>query len=54
MNPIFEDVFSLPEGPVILRWPASLSAESLEDLMDWLKLIDRKINRSGLQTIKTK
>lgn len=41
-----EDVFSLSEGRVVIQWPTPLSAESLQDLKDWLKLVERKIARS--------
>lgn len=43
---IREDVFSLPEGQVRVQWPTPLSVESVEDLKDWLKILDRKIARS--------
>ena len=42
-----QDVFSLPEGPVTLIWPAGLSKESNEDLTSWLEIIKRKIGRSA-------
>ena len=41
-----QDVFSLTEGPVTIQWPATLSAESFEDLGDWLDIVKRKIGRS--------
>ncbi len=41
-----EDVFSLQEGDVTLQWPASISADSYQDLEDWTKLMLRKIKRS--------
>jgi len=41
-----QDVFSLTEGEVILRWPTPLSADSIADLKDWLKIVERKIARS--------
>jgi hypothetical protein len=42
-----EDVFSLTEGRVIIQWPSHLSAESIQDLKDWLKIVERKIARSS-------
>jgi hypothetical protein len=45
-NPGRQDVFSLAEGPVIIQWPAYLSAESFQDLGDWLDIVKRKIGRS--------
>ncbi|MGA2149453.1 MAG: hypothetical protein ABSH49_31340 [Bryobacteraceae bacterium] len=42
----YQDVFSLTEGPVTIQWPATLSAESFEDLRDWLDIVKRKIGRS--------
>ena len=44
-----QDVFSLTEGEVILRWPTPLSADSIVDLKDWLKIVERKITRSTTQ-----
>jgi hypothetical protein len=41
-----QDIFSLDEGPVVLRWPEKLSAESYEDFEDWIQLQLRKIKRS--------
>ncbi len=41
-----EDVFSLPEGDVVLQWPSQLSAESYEDLAAWTEIILRKIKRA--------
>lgn len=43
-----EDVFSVPEGRVTLQWPAELSAESIQDIKDWLEIAQRKIERSKL------
>ena len=42
-----EDVFSLDEGDVVLRWPDRISKTSARDLQDWLELIRRKIERSA-------
>ena len=44
-----QDVFSLTEGEVILRWPTPLSADSIVDLKDRLKIVERKITRSTTQ-----
>ncbi|MFA6312316.1 MAG: hypothetical protein WCV99_11100 [Sterolibacterium sp.] len=41
-----QDVFSLDEGPIVLRWPEKLSAESYEDFESWIQLQLRKIKRS--------
>ena len=41
-----QDIFSLAEGTVSIQWPTPLSAESIEDLKDWLKIVERKIARS--------
>jgi hypothetical protein len=40
------DVFSLTEGTVSLTWPKQLSADSFQDLSDWLDLLKRKIERT--------
>jgi hypothetical protein len=45
-KPVHEDVFSLSEGRVVIQWPSPLSAESIQDLKDWLKIVERKIARS--------
>jgi len=41
-----EDVYSLPEGRIVIQWPSALSAESIQDVKDWLKLVEQKIARS--------
>jgi hypothetical protein len=41
-----EDVFSLKEGRVVLQWPTPLSAESVQDVKDWLKIVERKLERA--------
>jgi hypothetical protein len=41
-----EDVFSLPEGDVVLQWPEQISAESYQDLAAWAQIILRKIKRA--------
>jgi hypothetical protein len=41
-----QDVFSLAEGTVTIQWPTPLSADSIQDLKDWLKIVERKITRS--------
>jgi hypothetical protein len=45
-----QDVFSLTEGEVVLSWPTPLSADSIADLKDWLKIVERKIGRSEKST----
>ena len=42
-----QDVFSVTEGDVVLSWPASLTADSIQEIKDWLKIAERKIIRSG-------
>lgn len=39
------EVSSLPEGEAVLQWPATLSAESVKDLEDWLALVVKKLKR---------
>jgi len=41
-----EDIYSLPEGRVVIQWPSALTPESIQDIKDWLKLVERKIARS--------
>lgn len=41
-----QDTFTLDEGPVVLQWPATMSATSYEDFNDWIELQMRKIKRS--------
>lgn len=40
-----EDVYTLPEGDVVLQWPEHLSSDSFEDIKSWTELILRKIKR---------
>jgi len=47
-----QDVFSLIEGEVVLSWPTPLSADSIEDLKAWLKIMERKITRSEKSKIE--
>jgi hypothetical protein len=42
-----EDVFSLAEGNVTFQWPTPLCADSIADLKDWLKILERKVTRSA-------
>lgn len=42
-----QDVFTLAEGDVILRWPEGLSVESFEDLQGWLEIMQKKIARAA-------
>jgi len=44
------DVFSLQEGDINIQWPASISAESYQDIEDWLEILKRKIGRSVSKT----
>jgi hypothetical protein len=39
------EVFNLDEGPVTLSVPADMSAQSFEDLKDYLELFLRKAKR---------
>ncbi len=41
-----EEIFSLKEGKVVLHWPSPLSADSVQDLKDWLAILERKFLRS--------
>ena len=41
-----EDVYSLPEGRIVIQWPSVLSPGSIQDIRGWLKLVERKIARS--------
>jgi hypothetical protein len=45
---IRQDVFSLPEGPVVIEWPAALSSQSYQDFCDFLDLVARKMKASVL------
>ncbi|MEM7216686.1 MAG: hypothetical protein AAF423_14200 [Pseudomonadota bacterium] len=38
-----EDVYTLPEGDVVLQWPEQLSQESYDQIEMWSKLMLRKI-----------
>ena len=41
-----QDVFTLDEGQVILRWPEKMSESSYEDFKAWIELQVRKIGRT--------
>jgi hypothetical protein len=41
-----QDVFSLTEGTITIQWPTPLSADSIQDVKEWLKIVERKITRS--------
>jgi hypothetical protein len=41
-----QEVFALAEGDVTIQWPERLSADSLEDFTDWLRILERKIKRN--------
>jgi hypothetical protein len=49
-----EDVFSVNEGKLVLQWPTPLSADSIQDVKDWLEIMQRKIARSLANTEETK
>jgi len=40
-----EDIYTLPEGDIVLQWPETLSSDSYEDLKMWTELMLRKIKR---------
>jgi hypothetical protein len=43
-----QDVFSLDGGgEVVITWPTPLAREVVEDIKDWLKIVERKISRSA-------
>lgn len=44
-----EDVYSLPEGRIVVQWPTILSVESVQEVKDYLKLLERKIVRSTVK-----
>lgn len=39
------EMFDTDEGKVTISWPSDLSAQSVEDMKDWLKLLERRIER---------
>ena len=41
-----EDIYSLPEGDVVLQWAENLSADSYKEIEDWTKLMLRKMKRN--------
>jgi hypothetical protein len=41
-----EDVYSIPEGRIVVQWPAVLSAESVKEVKEYLKLLEGKIARA--------
>jgi hypothetical protein len=51
-NKMLTEVSVLAEGNVTIQWPATMSAESFEDFKDWLKLLQRKIERGVVKRQK--
>ena len=47
------EVFGLEEGEVMITLPARLSAESIEDVEAWLKIITRKLRRVATSAVST-
>lgn len=46
MSSMKEDVFSLPQkDPIIVRWPANLDQDDLEDMEQFFRLIVGKLGR---------
>jgi hypothetical protein len=42
------EVFSLDNGgEVVITWPSPLPPAVIADIKDWLKIVERKIARSG-------
>jgi hypothetical protein len=39
------EVSDLKDGKAMLQWPASLSADSIDELEDWLNLVIKKLRR---------
>ena len=40
------EVFAIDEGNVTITWPSELSADSFEDVSDWMTIILRKMERA--------
>jgi len=40
-----EDVYTLPEGDIVMQWPENLSNDSFEDIKSWTELMLRKMKR---------
>ena len=40
-----EDIYTLPEGDVVLQWPARLSQESFDEIKMWTDLMLKKLKR---------
>lgn len=45
-----EDVFCVAEGKVTFQWPMPMSADSIQDVQDWLELVKRKVGRADAKT----
>lgn len=44
-----DDVYSLDDGrQVIISWPSSLPEDEVENIKDWLKIVEKKIAKSGV------
>lgn len=44
-----QDVYTIDEGDVVLSWPSDISDASIDELSDWLALVERKIRRLAKQ-----
>ena len=41
-----QDIFALSVGVVMVSWPSTMSADEGADVLEWLKIVERKIRRS--------
>jgi hypothetical protein len=42
---VVREVSGFEEGEALLQWPATLSAENVQELEDWLMLVIKKLKR---------
>jgi hypothetical protein len=40
------ETFTLDRGEVVMRWPATMTAQDLQDVEDWLEIVKRKLKRT--------
>lgn len=46
------ETFVLDEGPLVVEWPESISAESYKDAKDWTELFLRRLKRSVTEPVE--
>ena len=43
---MIQDTLTLPQGKVVLQWPATISQDDYQDVKVWLVLMGRRVKRA--------